>query len=302
MPGPDPAGSPPPPAVARVSYPVGLGFVLLAATGFGFLPLFMRGLSAAGVSAEAAVLIRFGVPAVALAYLLPRVIAAGRDGWRLIFAGAFMGLGAFGYFRGIETLDIAVAAMIFFTFPFFTIAYRWVFLRERTSRRTAMAAAIAAVAIGIVLRPGAVSLADLPEIAITFLGPAAYGALIIVVGLAPTSLGTLATAAALFAGTAVSVLPLLALGDTGAWLPADGAGWFAFFGMMVLSGLVPQFAIVIGTRVVGPSRTAVAATLELVVALAVGWLIIGEAAAPADYLGAGLILVAILLAVTDRVG
>ncbi|MCC2111792.1 MAG: EamA family transporter, partial [Hyphomicrobiales bacterium] len=90
--------------------------------------------------------------------------------------------------------------------------------------------------------------------------------------------------------------------ETGAWLPADTAGWTAFFGMMVLSGLIPQFAIVIGTPAVGPGRAAVAATLELVVALSVGWLVIGEAAGPADYFGAGLILVAILLAVTDRVG
>lgn len=277
----------------------GLILVLFAATGFGLIPLFSRIGFADGLTPETAVIVRFGLPAALLCWVLPGALGRASGGWMLVGAGALMGVGSWGYFAAIERLPVALAAMIFFTYPFFVTAYR-VALRDRVSRRDLGASALVALAIALILGPadllrGSVG-ADPVGIAIGFLGPATFGALIIAITRAPAALPPLSAAACIFFGTVLTAVPLILIMDAPVALPQTTTGWLALAGLMTFVGLLPQIAYTSGAPAAGPSLSAIAGTLELVVALVIGWTVFGETPTIGHILGAGLLFSAITLA------
>lgn len=278
----------------------GLLLVLFAATGFGLIPLFSRIGFADGLTPETAVIVRFGLPALLLSWLLPGALAPGRGGWTLAAAGAFMGIGSWGYFQAIERLPVALAALIFFTYPFFVTLYRVVLLRERVSARELAASGLVAVAIVLILGPshlidGNLG-ADPVGIAIGFLGPTAFAALILAITRAPVDLPPLDASACIFFGTVLTAVPLIFAMGAHVALPQTSGGWLALAGLMTFVGLLPQIAYTSGAPAAGPTLAAIAGTLELIVALVIGWTVFGEAPQPGHIAGAVFLVGAIVLA------
>lgn len=277
----------------------GLALVIASACGFGLIPLFTRIGYADGLTPETAVIVRFALPALLLSGFLPQALRPGNGGRVLTMAGAFMGIGSWGYFQAIERLPVALAALIFFTYPFFVTAYR-VLLRERVGASELASAALVAMAVVLIFGPenlmrGDLSV-DITGAMIGFLGPAAFAALILSVTKAPIHLPPLAVSACLFFGTILTAVPLTLAVGGGVSLPETMQGWLALAGLMTFVGLLPQIAFACGAPAAGPTLSAVAGTLELIVALTIGWAVFGEALTLAHAGGAGLLLAAIVVA------
>lgn len=284
--------------------PAGLALVIASACGFGLIPLFSRIGYADGLTPETAVIVRFGLPALLLSGFLPLALRRGAGGLALLAAGAFMGLGSWGYFQAIERLPVALAALIFFTYPFFVTAYRMILLRERVMPGEVLAAALVALAVVTIFGPRNLVSGDLhvdpAGVLIGFLGPAAFAALILAVIRAPADLPPLAVSACLFLGTLLTAVPLIVVAGGTVALPQTTQGWLALAGLMTFVGLLPQIAFACGAPAAGPTLTAVAGTLELVVALSVGWAVFGEPLTLAHAGGAGLLALAIVVAARAR--
>lgn len=277
----------------------GLALVLAAACGFGLIPLFSRIGYADGLTPETAVIVRFGLPALLLCGYLPRALRPGHGGWTLAMAGAFMGVGSWGYFQAIERLPVALAALIFFTYPFFVTAYR-LLLREHLRPLELAAGALVAAAMLTIFGPQIIAdggpAIDLTGVLIGFLGPAAFAALILAVTRAPQHMPPLAVSACLFFGTILTAVPLTVIIGGDVNLPQTMQGWLALAGLMTFVGLLPQIAFACGAPAAGPTLSAIAGTMELIVALSIGWGVFGEAFTLSHGIGASLLLAAIVTA------
>ena len=98
-----------------------------------------------------------------------------RTTFLLISRAAFGTLGIFANFYALSHIPIATGQMLNKTAPFFTVAFAWAFLGERTLPRQAAALAVAFAGAVLVVKPGFAGAEAFP-LAVGLLGGAAAGA------------------------------------------------------------------------------------------------------------------------------
>lgn len=274
---------------------IGITLVLLAATGFGLLPLLTHVAYAAGISPDVAAFYRFGIPAVFCAPFLPRLMRNPKQATIAIGSGLFMGVGVLGYFHALNDMPIAVAVLIFFTFPLFAVIIGLIGFRLKPDARSLTGASLVLIACALFVDPANLSAHPLAVLH-AFMAPVAYATLILVISHVLAGIDRLALMAGLFLGTALGSGVGVVFGDPASLLPADMRGLMAAVGLVTIGGVLPQLALTYGAPAVGPARTSILAAFELVVALGSGWLLIGEPFRPVEALSGGLILGAVVLA------
>lgn len=104
-----------------------------------------------------------------------KATAGRRTTFLLIARAAFGTLGIFANFYALSHIPIATGQMLNKTAPFFTVAFAWVFLGERTLPRQAVALAVAFAGAVLVVKPGFAGAEAFP-LAVGLLGGAAAGA------------------------------------------------------------------------------------------------------------------------------
>lgn len=131
-------------------------------------------------------LVAFAVAAVVYWRRRPRVAnptppafakatAGRRTTFLLIARAAFGTMGIFANFYALSHIPIATGQMLNKTAPFFTVAFAWAFLGERTLPRQAAALAVAFAGAVLVVKPGFAGAEAFP-LAVGLLGGAAAGA------------------------------------------------------------------------------------------------------------------------------
>ena len=128
-------------------------------------------------------LVAFAVAAAVYWYSRPRVASPSprttthepRTTFLLIARAAFGTLGIFANFYALSHIPIATGQMLNKTAPFFTVAFAWAFLGERTLPRQAAALAVAFAGAVLVVKPGFAGAEAFP-LAVGLLGGAAAGA------------------------------------------------------------------------------------------------------------------------------
>ena len=98
-----------------------------------------------------------------------------RTTFLLLARAAFGTLGIFANFYALSHIPIATGQMLNKTAPFFTVAFAWAFLGERTFFRQAVALAVAFAGAMLVVKPGFAGAHAFP-LAVGLLGGAAAGA------------------------------------------------------------------------------------------------------------------------------
>jgi drug/metabolite transporter (DMT)-like permease len=278
---------------------LGIVMVLLAATGFGLLPLLSRHVYAAGITPDVATFYRFGVPAAVFAPFLTRLRHRPREAAIAVATGLFTGVAVLGYFRALSEMPVANAALIFFTFPLFAVAIGYLGFGLRPDRRSLLGAVLVVIACALFVNPSDFSARPL-IMAHAFMAPVAYATLILVISYVLANLDRMALLAGIYAGTALSSGVNVLVHAPSRLLPSSLDGQLAALGLVTIGGILPQLALTFGAPATGPTRTSVLAAFELVVALACGWLVIGEPARPTELASAALILTAVVLAALAR--
>ncbi|MDO7867293.1 EamA family transporter [Nocardioides jiangxiensis] len=286
----------------------GLGFALLSAVTFGFSGTLASPLLDAGWSPAAVVIIRIAVASTVLA--VPAAIALRgrwhllRDNARLVAAYGciVVAFTQFSYYSSVAHMDVAVALLIEYVAPVVVLGWLWARHGQRPSRLTALGAVLAVV--GLVLVLDLFSGADVSLVGIAWGLAAMLGcAVYFVLSAHPATLPPLALAAGgmVVGGTVLSLAALLGLLELRA-----ATSWVSYGGLAVpwwvpllLVGIVSTaFAYICGIeagRRLGSRLSSFAALLEVVAALAVAWVLLGEAPAPVQALGGLGILAGVVL-------
>jgi drug/metabolite transporter (DMT)-like permease len=275
---------------------VGFGLVVLAGAGFGLNPLFAKMAFADGMSPSAALLYRFGGLFV---ITLPAFAGALRDRTMLLRGlalGAGMALGTLSYFKALAVLPVATAAMVYYTYPLFTVLIGWIALRRRPKPRAFLTAALVLAAVALVVSPEGLSAAQLSALAACFLAPMAFALLLQGYVLWLNRATTLERSASTAWGHLLVLIPAAFIWNDGAVLPSSAEGWQAALGLATIASLLPQLCLIYGIGRAGAERTAIGGSTELMMSVAIGWLVFMEPMTPTAVAGVMLLFAAIYVA------
>ncbi|HSD54708.1 MAG TPA: DMT family transporter [Burkholderiales bacterium] len=192
----------------------------------------------------------------------------------------------------VALLPVAIALLVFYTYPIFTGVASILLGDERFSWRLAATLVAAFVGLALVLGVNAQPVNPLGVAAALGASLSFTAAVVLTQRLAPgvgaplRTFFMLATAAAVFVAAAVVTADVR--------VPAGGAGAFGLAGLAAFyaAGIIGLFLLL---PLLGPVQTAIVLNLEPVVVAVIAWAALGEALTPTQILGAIMVVAAVML-------
>ena len=277
-------------------------FCLASAAAFGAMAIFGKLAYEEGVTVGTLLAVRF-VLAATLFWLFAVASGGVRDLRALPRrdAGIALALGAVGYsaqaggfFAALERLDASLLALLVYTYPAIVTVAAIALGRERASRRTALALALASGGLVLVLAGGAGGMLDPIGTAVALGTAVIYSVYILASEGVAARVGAPALSTLICTGAATTLtLAGLVRGDLllGS-VSAAGYGWLACIAVVSTVGAVGLFFA--GLQRVGPTVASILSTLEPVVTVVLAFAVFGESLGPAQLAGGVLVLGAVL--------
>jgi drug/metabolite transporter (DMT)-like permease len=260
----------------------GLLAVLLAALLWAAGAVIGKGLFAGGMTPAALVQARCAIGAAALglflvAFFRRRLAIARRDLPALALLGLTMAGVQSCYFRAIEAIPVAAAILLQYTSAFLVLLFSVLFLRERLTRPKVAALCLAAAGCFLVAGGYDLGLASMNRAGVAWgLGAALLFATYTLLG--ARLVARYGPLPVLFYALAIAAIPVDLVGPPLGFLdgllePATGARilFVALFGTVAPFGL--YFA---GVRLLGASRSSIAAMAEPVFSAGIAFALLGE--------------------------
>jgi drug/metabolite transporter (DMT)-like permease len=292
----------------------GLGLALLSAATFGTSGSFARSLTEAGWSPEAAVAVRVGAAALILA--VPAVIVL-RGKWGVLRRNLRM-VTAYGllavvvtqvcFFNAVQYVPVGVALLIEYLGVVLVVGWVWITTRQ-PPRRLTVAGAVLAV-LGLVLVLDLVGTAGIDPIGVLWALGAAVGlaSYFVLSADADDSLPSVAMATV---GMAVGALMLFGLGAVGVislratFGDVDFAGhrtsWLVpVVGLSLVAAVVAYVAGIGAARMLGSRLASFVGLTEVLFAVLVAWLLLGELPTGLQFVGGALIVAGVTLVRIDE--
>lgn len=216
---------------------------------------------------------------------------APRRRWAAFGVGTVLAIYSVSLLSAIQYIPVALAVLIFYTFPLLTTLYLWITGQERASWTAGAALLIAFIGLVLALNVGDRS-PDLRGIALAALAALGITAVVLLnsrlVGVGdsrPVTLHMLSAASFVF------IIVTAALGEFA--LPDTARAWWAFS----TGPFFYAFAIVsifVAMSILGPIRTSMTMNLEPVSSMVLGFVLLDQALNGLQILGAALVIVAVL--------
>jgi drug/metabolite transporter (DMT)-like permease len=292
----------------------GLGLALLSAATFGTSGSFARSLTEAGWSPGAAVAIRISVAAVLLA--IPALVAL-RGRWHALRRNAGMvtvyGLVAVAgcqvfFFNAIEHLSVGVALLLEYLGTVLVVGWMWLRHGQRPARLTLVGSVVAITGLGFVL--DLLGGAEISWIGVLWGLGAAFGLATYFV-LSSKVDDELPPVAMASAGMSIGAVALILVGATGA-LPmhatfgtVDFAGTSAHWlvpviGLSLVAAAIAYVAGIGAARMLGARLASFVGLTEVVFAMLVAWILLGELPTGVQLFGGALIVAGVALVRIDE--
>ncbi len=275
--------------------------VVVAAMGFGVVPLFARGLTDAGMAPFAVAFYRY---VLVSALFLPVLLRAlwNRDTrvaalWG-VGSGTVMGLGWVGYVNALQVVPVGTAGVIYMSYPVFTLVVAWAVFSDRPSGRAMLAAGL--ILLAAIIAGGAEVMGPAPvmPLVLALAAPFGFGVGISVLVHRLSGLRPLTRLTVVSSGSVLGLLPLVLGASWEQVIPSDLDAWLLVAGIALATALVPQLIYSVCSPMIGAARSAMAGAVELPMMFLVGWLAYGERLGPAQWLAGAIVLGAILLTPT----
>ena len=274
--------------------------VATAAIGFGSVAYFAKSLSDAGMAPVAVAFYRYLFVGVLLLPFL-RITRNTRSAtlWAAI-AGAAMGLGWTGYVRAIELMPVSTVAVLYMTYPMFTVLVAWLALAQRPTGLSLIASALIVLAAALVTAPTGSATWSAAGLICALAAPLTFAIAITILATKLGAIPPLSRIAGVGLGAVLALAPLVLALPIAAIVPQEPAHWGKVAGICLVTALGPQLLYVIHSPRVGPAKSAMLGGLELPTMLAIGWFAFAETIEPAEILAAALVLGAIAITPTTR--
>jgi drug/metabolite transporter (DMT)-like permease len=277
------------PALRRWSPTPRVATLVIVATSvaYAFTAFFARRLTDAGLAPATVAFARFALMAVVLAPFV-RVDPARRRAtlWGFV-GGAVMAVGWVAYVHAVETGAVAVAGVVYLTYPLFTAVSLAVVFRVRVGARQVVGGALVVVAGVVALGVG--DGGGVPLVAVV--APATFGFSIAVLTERLGVLDPFERLASTALGAVAGLVPVVGDLPVAEIVPSSADVWLGVAVFGVVCALVPMLLYAACAPVVGASRSAVAGSAELPTVFVIGAVFFGEAVRP-QHLAAAVVVVA----------
>jgi drug/metabolite transporter (DMT)-like permease len=291
----------------------GLGLALISAASFSTSGSLARSLTDAGWSPAAAVAVRCAVAAALL--VVPAIIEL-RGRWRALRRGARVVI-AYGvitvagcqvcYFNAVQHLPVGLALLVEYLGIVLVILWAW--MRGQRPRRLMVAGSIAAL-IGLALVIDPTGDRDVDMIGVLWALGAAIGLAAYFIlsegtddALPPTTLaygGMVVATVAVLACGAIGVVPFRT-GSHVVELAGHHVGlWIAALALGLVATAVPYVVGIHAVRRLGPRLSSFVALTEVVFAVLVAWLLLGQLPTAAQVIGGAVIFAGIAVIRLDE--
>ncbi|MCC6905925.1 MAG: DMT family transporter [Anaerolineae bacterium] len=277
----------------------GMLLILVAAIGYALFPIFAKLAYADGLTATSLLAWRFLVATGATWLLAPawwkaaRLAQVGRRHLlRLGVLGALFAVLALAALFALERIPASTYIIMLYTYPAM-VAILSMFLGERLAP-VGWGAIIMAIG-GCALVVGAKFELNSPlDLALPLINALTYAVYLVLVDrIVPRGTSGIASGVLSVSGSALAILPLIAV--MGLPAPATGAGWGAVAGIALISTTIPIMSVFGGIAILGATRAAIVNTIEPVISVAFAALLLGESVGWAQIAGGALILTSVVV-------
>lgn len=287
------------PASDRQRRGVGIALIALSATAFGAMPILARWAYDDGAEPAALLFLRF---AIASLVMVPMILArrpvrpAGGVLWGLVAMGAIGYVGqSMAYFTALTLIPAGLVALLLYLYPaIVTILAARVFRQSITPLRAgAVAIAVGGTALTLAGPGSSRGETSLLGIALAIGAALIYSVYILtgsrlIPGIGPLAASTIVTTSAAVVLGAIAILEQPAF-------PQSAAGWSAAAAIALVSTVLAIVAFFAGLERVGPADAATLSTLEPIVTLLLGALLLSEVLTVTQLVGGVCILAAVLV-------
>jgi drug/metabolite transporter (DMT)-like permease len=271
----------------------GLVLVLISTLAYGTLPIVGKAAYSAAVRPEPLLAWRFVIAALLFALLGRSQGPAVSMRQRLVLwgLGVVFVLNAIAYFTALQTVPASTAALLVYTYPVIvTLLSGFVGLDRLTP--SGLGAAVLAFAGCALTATGGMAM-DI-GVAYALLSAFLYASYIVLSSRFAMGVTSLTAALHLAQASAV-VCAAWALTRDGLGVPASAAAWASIVALAVVSTVVALRAFLAGLARIGPARASVLSSFEVLVTMALAFVLLGERLEMHQGLGACLILGAVAL-------
>ena len=281
----------------------GVILAAISAFGFGTLAIFGRLAELVGLSLPALLAFRF-----ALATPLVWIPLVAQDRFELLRGrdlGVAVLLGAGGYaamsflfLTGVNLTGAGLGAIVLYIYPALVVVLAALFLNEPVTKYTVGAVLIALLGVSLVVTGQPVRV-DLRGIAIVLAAAVVYAGYITLSGTVLDRVpATVLTAHVIPAASLTFFVHGAVTGSM--QVPVTPEQWGVVLGIAVLATAVPILTFFAAVSAIGASRTSIVSTIEPVVTVVLGAVILEETLSPTSVLGGIAVLIGVVLVQYER--
>ncbi len=202
-------------------------------------------------------------------------------------------LGFAGFFLALDSAPVAAATVVYYTYPIVVLALSALVWRRRLQRWEIAVATAVLGGVVMAVGPTGMSTNVLVALAPAVAAPIGWAIYLLVLS---SPAGDMATIPKVFAGSigGVAVLAPIALWQTGGRLMPMSTDAVSAMGWLTLCTLaIPAVLVTWGAAQAGERATAMIGSIEFVIAIAAGWLLLGGGVSIMQVVGIGVVLGAV---------
>ena len=269
--------------------------ILTATAGYGLVPVLAQLMIQTGFDADAITLYRIAIPLlVFVAWFNPRGLDR-MEVVRTMLLGLFCGIGMVLFMRALAQTSAATVILLYYCYPFFSIVFGNLLFGQRLSRNSLSSALLIVLAVSLTLNPDVISARDLPLVLGSLLAPVSFALMIQYFAHPLKSMAPDQRMVTCTTGTLLVVLPLILVTGPVNLVPGNlpDLTWILVIG--IVSAALPQYLFVKGAPLAGAASTASLSSMEVVVAMLMGVLVLGQQLDQMQITAAALIVIAQLI-------
>lgn len=200
------------------------------------------------------------------------------------------------FFGAVARVGVSMAALIYYTFPFFVFILQKVVCKEPATRKQWLVLGISLVGGVLAISPfeaNVINSTYLLGVIVGLGGAIAYSCFLVFGSMFTSTSDAITSGAQFTTGTSLGLL-LFALSNNGFFIPATPMQWFGSIYMVVIGTVIPLVCLMKGIQLIGANKASLLFTVEPVVTIILAVLIFQERFTFIQVIGCAIILSATL--------